>query len=150
MLPQPDGPKMKMLRCGNEPSARQGPADGAPAATMGQTSPPGERVYCRPHGGSERRGEPWRDRQHQGDAGEAPTDFAATVERLETLVERLESGELSLEGSLEAFEQGVRLTRDAQRRLDEAELKVRTLTEGEGGGVDLEPFSPPAEDDGER
>ncbi len=90
-----------------------------------------------------------QDRQHQGDAGEAPADFAATVERLETLVERLESGELSLEGSLEAFEQGVRLTRDAQRRLDEAELKVRTLTEGEGG-VDLEPFAPPAEDDGER
>ncbi|RTR05598.1 exodeoxyribonuclease VII small subunit [Halomonas nitroreducens] len=89
-------------------------------------------------------------RQHQGDADEAPADFAATVERLETLVERLESGELSLEGSLEAFEQGVRLTRDAQRRLDEAELKVRTLTEGEGGGVDLQPFAPPAEDDGER
>ena len=81
----------------------------------------------------------------------APADFAATVERLEQLVERLESGELSLEGSLAAFEQGVRLTRDAQRRLDEAELRVRTLTEGEAGGVDLAPFTaPPAEDDGER
>ncbi|MFG6176231.1 exodeoxyribonuclease VII small subunit [Halomonas sp. THAF12] len=80
----------------------------------------------------------------------APADFAATVERLEALVSRLESGELTLEGSLEAFEQGVRLTRDAQRRLDEAELKVRTLTEGEDGGMDLQPFAPPAEDDGER
>lgn len=80
----------------------------------------------------------------------APADFAATVERLEGLVERLESGELTLEGSLSAFEEGVRLTRDAQRRLDEAELKVRTLTEGEGGGIDLQPFAPPAEDDGER
>ena len=80
----------------------------------------------------------------------APPDFAATVERLERLVERLESGELSLEGSLSAFEEGVRLTRDAQRRLDEAELKVRTLTEGAEGGVELEPFAPPLEDDGER
>jgi len=91
--------------------------------------------------------------QHsQGSGGApAPADFGATVERLEQLVERLESGELSLEGSLAAFEQGVRLTRDAQRRLDEAELRVRTLTEGEAGGVDLQPFdTPDAEDDGER
>ncbi|TFH87625.1 exodeoxyribonuclease VII small subunit [Billgrantia azerbaijanica] len=80
----------------------------------------------------------------------AGTDFAATVERLERLVAQLESGELSLEGSLSAFEEGVRLTRDAQRRLDEAELRVRTLIERPDGGVDLEPFPPAAEDDGER
>lgn len=92
------------------------------------------------------------DPQRQGSGEEsAPADFAATVERLEQLVERLESGELSLEGSLAAFEQGVRLTRDAQRRLDKAELRVRTLTEGEAGGVDLQPFDAPStEDDGER
>ncbi|MDR9438697.1 MAG: exodeoxyribonuclease VII small subunit [Halomonas sp.] len=91
--------------------------------------------------------------QHSQGSGDepAPADFAATVEQLEQLVERLESGELSLEGSLAAFEKGVRLTRDAQRRLDEAELRVRTLTEGEAGGVDLQPFdAPSAEDDGER
>lgn len=81
----------------------------------------------------------------------APTDFATTLEQLERLVERLESGELSLEGSLSAFEQGVRLTRDAQRRLDAAELKVRSLTEGPEGNLDLAPFeSPSAEGDGER
>ncbi|WP_163557816.1 exodeoxyribonuclease VII small subunit [Halomonas sp. NO4] len=92
------------------------------------------------------------DKQSTGPtAGEATdADFAGTVERLERLVEQLESGELSLEGSLSAFEEGVRLTRDAQRRLDEAELRVRTLTERADGGVDLEPFGPPAEDDGER
>lgn len=77
--------------------------------------------------------------------GEAsPGDFAATVERLEQLVERLESGELSLEGSLAAFEQGVRLTRDAQRRLDEAELKVRTLIEAPEGSVEFERFTAPS------
>lgn len=72
----------------------------------------------------------------------SPIDFAETVERLETLVQQLESGELSLEASLEAFEQGVRLTREAQRRLDEAELRVRTLTDGKAGDPMLAPFDP--------
>lgn len=92
------------------------------------------------------------DQPTEATASEAASlDFASTVERLEQLVERLESGELSLEGSLAAFEQGVRLTRDAQRRLDEAELRVRTLIERPDGGIDLDPFSTPAaEDDGER
>jgi exodeoxyribonuclease VII small subunit len=85
----------------------------------------------------------------QGDSAAETLDFAATVERLEGLVERLESGELTLEGSLSAFEEGIRLTRDAQRRLDEAELKVRTLTEGAEGGVELEPFAPDASRQGE-
>ncbi|MBW6392573.1 MAG: exodeoxyribonuclease VII small subunit [Halomonas sp.] len=91
-----------------------------------------------------------RDKQAtSGTAGseEADVDFAATVERLEQLVERLESGELSLEGSLAAFEQGVRLTRDAQRRLDEAELRVRTLIERPDGSTDFAPFDAPAGED---
>lgn len=71
---------------------------------------------------------------------EASQDFAATLDRLESLVGQLESGELSLEASLAAFEQGVRLTRDAQRRLDEAELKVRTLLERPDGTFDEQPF----------
>lgn len=75
---------------------------------------------------------------------EASQDFAATLDRLETLVGQLESGELSLEASLSAFEQGVRLTRDAQQRLDEAELKVRTLTERPDGTLDEHPFDTPS------
>jgi len=69
-----------------------------------------------------------------------PQDFAATVAELETIVERLESGELSLEDALTAFEQGVRLTRDAQQRLDSAELKVRALSEAAEGKLDVAPF----------
>lgn len=68
-------------------------------------------------------------------------DFAATVSQLETLVERLESGELSLEDALTAFEQGVRLTRDAQTRLDSAELKVRALSEDSDGRLTVTAFS---------
>ncbi|MCB8889290.1 exodeoxyribonuclease VII small subunit [Vreelandella malpeensis] len=70
-------------------------------------------------------------------------DFATTVSALETLVERLESGELSLEEALGAFEQGVKLTRDAQARLDRAELKVRALTEDADGQLRVAPFDQP-------
>jgi exodeoxyribonuclease VII small subunit len=77
------------------------------------------------------------------DTTSPPQDFAATVEQLETIVERLESGELSLEDALTAFEQGVRLTRDAQQRLDSAELKVRTLSEDREGRLNVTPFDGP-------
>ncbi|WNK20464.1 exodeoxyribonuclease VII small subunit [Halomonas piscis] len=73
----------------------------------------------------------------------SPTqDFATTIEQLEALVERLESGTLSLEDSLTAFEQGVGLARRAQTRLDDAELKVRALSENDAGGLSVTPFQP--------
>jgi exodeoxyribonuclease VII small subunit len=56
-----------------------------------------------------------------------PTLEEALTE-LESLVDTLEKGELSLEESLAAFERGIRLTRTCQRVLDEAEQKVRILT----------------------
>lgn len=74
-------------------------------------------------------------------------DFAATVSELETIVERLESGELSLEDALTAFERGVRLTRDAQQRLDNAELKVRALSEDREGKLDVTAFAAGPETD---
>lgn len=77
----------------------------------------------------------------QIDASAAPRDFADTLERLEALVTRLESGSLSLEDSLAAFEQGVSLTRDAQQRLDTAELKVRQLVEQSDGSLAEVPFT---------
>ncbi|KAA0010256.1 exodeoxyribonuclease VII small subunit [Billgrantia pellis] len=92
-----------------------------------------------------------RDKQAADEAApnaDAEVDFAATVERLERLVEQLESGELSLEGSLAAFEQGVGLTREAQRRLDEAELRVRTLIERPDGSIAFAPFEAPTGEDG--
>ncbi len=74
-------------------------------------------------------------------SNQSQRDFATTVEQLEALVERLESGELTLEDALSAFEQGVRLTRDAQQRLDNAELKVRALSESPDGGLEVASFS---------
>lgn len=79
----------------------------------------------------------------------APEDFAATLTRLEALVGQLESGELSLEASLVAFERGVHLTRDAQQRLENAELRVKALLEQPDGSFHETPFDA-GEVDGER
>lgn len=62
----------------------------------------------------------------------APLDFEQSLADLQQLVERLESGELSLEDSLSAFEQGIRLTRDCQSALGQAEQKVQMLLERDG------------------
>ena len=59
-------------------------------------------------------------------------DFETSLAELQTLVERLESGELSLEDSLGAFEQGIRVTRDCQASLAQAEQKVQQLLERDG------------------
>lgn len=67
-------------------------------------------------------------------------DFETTLGELQDVVERLESGELSLEASLAAFEQGVRLTRDCQAALSQAEQKVSILLERDGQ-LQHEPFN---------
>jgi exodeoxyribonuclease VII small subunit len=72
-------------------------------------------------------------------------DFEASLQQLEQLVEQMEEGELSLEGSLNAFENGVKLTRDCQQALLEAEQKVELLMEKNGELVS-EPFHEEHED----
>jgi exodeoxyribonuclease VII small subunit len=62
----------------------------------------------------------------------AALDFEQSLTDLQNLVERLENGELSLEDSLTAFEQGVRLTRECQTALAQAEQKVQILMERNG------------------
>ena len=62
-------------------------------------------------------------------AKNAAPALETSLDSLETLVERMESGELTLEDSLQAFEQGVKLTRECQQALSQAEQKVRILLE---------------------
>jgi exodeoxyribonuclease VII small subunit len=69
-----------------------------------------------------------------------PKDFEQAMKALETIVDELEQGDLTLEQSLAAFERGIGLSRTCQQALDAAEQRVRILTEGAGGGVELEPF----------
>jgi len=54
-------------------------------------------------------------------------DFEAALQELETLVEKMEQGELSLEDSLQHFERGVTLSRTCQQALKAAEQKVEIL-----------------------
>lgn len=60
-------------------------------------------------------------------------NFESSLKELEEIVEQLEAGDLPLERSLELFEQGVRLSRDCQQRLDEAERRVEVLLKNTDG-----------------
>jgi exodeoxyribonuclease VII small subunit len=71
--------------------------------------------------------------------------FEESLAQLEALVEKMESGELSLEDSLSTFEEGIKLTRSCQNALKEAEQKVQLLMV-ENGEVSAEPF-PERDDD---
>ncbi|MDB4456294.1 exodeoxyribonuclease VII small subunit [bacterium] len=59
-------------------------------------------------------------------------DFEQSLEQLESLVEALEAGDLTLEQSLKQFEEGITLTRACQTALGEAEQTVKMLTEKSG------------------
>jgi len=58
--------------------------------------------------------------------------FEQSLKELETLVEKMEQGDLSLEESLQHFERGVQLTRACQQALKDAEQKVETLLKKDG------------------
>ncbi|KAF1690419.1 exodeoxyribonuclease VII small subunit [Pseudoxanthomonas taiwanensis] len=55
--------------------------------------------------------------------------FEQSLEELEQLVEKMEQGEMSLEESLAAYERGVGLYRQCQTALEQAELRVRLLSD---------------------
>jgi exodeoxyribonuclease VII small subunit len=57
--------------------------------------------------------------------------YEEIVSRLAKVVERLEGGGLSLEESIAAFEDGIRLARAGAAKLEEAERKVEVLLEGD-------------------
>ncbi|MFT5577811.1 MAG: exodeoxyribonuclease VII small subunit [Paraglaciecola psychrophila] len=59
-------------------------------------------------------------------------DFELALDQLEELVEEMEQGDLTLEESLKAFEQGIKLTRECQGALALAEQKVQMLIEENG------------------
>jgi exodeoxyribonuclease VII small subunit len=61
--------------------------------------------------------------------------FEEALKRLTAIVERLESGELSLEQSLSLFEEGTRLSRTSQAQLDAAEKRVEELLAIDAAGL---------------
>ncbi len=68
-------------------------------------------------------------------------DFENALTELETLVGKLEDGELSLEESLQHFERGIALSTDCQKALQTAKLKVEKLIEKTDGELKTTPFT---------
>jgi exodeoxyribonuclease VII small subunit len=58
--------------------------------------------------------------------------FESTLKKLEAIVEQMESGDLTLEESLRAFEEGIQLTRACQQALTEAQQQINVLIEKNG------------------
>ena len=56
-------------------------------------------------------------------------DFERSLDALETLVEKMEQGDMTLDQSLAAYEEGVGLYRRCQSALEQAEMRVRLLTD---------------------
>jgi len=69
---------------------------------------------------------------------QASFDFEKALEELEELVSSMEDGKLSLEDSLQAFEKGIKLTRECQAALKKAEQKVQVLINEKGDTEELE------------
>lgn len=78
---------------------------------------------------------------------EAPKkpDFERSLARLEEIVRRLESPQLSLDEAMKLFEEGVSLSRECQKQLEEAEGRVEILLKKADGKLSAEPFDPEAE-----
>ena len=80
---------------------------------------------------------------------EAPS-FEASIKRLTEIVQALEQGELPLEESLRLFEEGVRLSRASQQRLDAAEKRVDQLLAVDAQGrAETAPFATDVDGDDE-
>ena len=93
-----------------------------------------------------------RDTQQDQDSPSGPQsgpatikDFEAAIAELETIVKKLEEGDLALEASLQLYERGVHLSRFCHSRLEEAERRIEILNER--GQLKAAPADLDADDD---
>lgn len=70
----------------------------------------------------------------------AEKKFEAAMARLEEIVSELEKGDVPLDQSLKLFEEGIKLSRICNKRLEEAERKVEILLKDKNGNISAEPF----------
>ena len=75
--------------------------------------------------------------------------FEASLEALEQIVRQLEDGDLPLDKSLELFEQGIRLSRECQERLSQAERRIEILLRDNQGRPVTSPFTEAAAESAE-
>lgn len=72
--------------------------------------------------------------------------FESRLKKLETIVSKIEAGEMGLEETLKQFEEGMQLARECQELLNQTELRIQKLVE-EQGAVRLEPVDTVPEGD---
>jgi exodeoxyribonuclease VII small subunit len=72
--------------------------------------------------------------------------FEAALQRLEQIVDQLEAGNLTLEESLQVFEEGVGLARRCGKYLDDAEKRIELLTRDETGVLKTTPYDLPEDE----
>jgi exodeoxyribonuclease VII small subunit len=75
--------------------------------------------------------------------------FESALEELENIIEQLESGDLSLEDTLAAFEKGVSLVKHCNQKLSEVEKKVELLLKDKEGRLQLKTLESLADDEEE-
>ena len=74
-------------------------------------------------------------------------NFEQSLARLEEIVRKLESPNLPLDDAMKLFEEGMQLSRDCQKQLEQAEARVEILLKKAGGELAAQPFEPEAEDE---
>ena len=74
-------------------------------------------------------------------------EFERSLARLEEIVRRLENTNLSLSEAMKLFEEGVLLSRDCQKQLEQAEGRIEILMKKAGGELAAEPFEPESEEE---
>jgi exodeoxyribonuclease VII small subunit len=74
-------------------------------------------------------------------------EFENAFQQLETIVKRLESEEMPLDESLQLFEEGIRLSRFCNQKLEEVEKKIELILSDAKGQPRVEPFESEEDDD---
>ena len=76
---------------------------------------------------------------------EADLNFESTMDRLEKIVEQMESGKLPLEDLIVRYEEGMKLVKTCQERLANAEQKIEIITRNSAGKAVIKEFEPAQE-----
>jgi exodeoxyribonuclease VII small subunit len=76
-----------------------------------------------------------------GASSQSTVPFEEALEKLESIVEGMESGDLPLENLLAKYEEGVKLAKVCQDKLAEAELKIQQLEKTAAGELKLKPLT---------
>lgn len=73
--------------------------------------------------------------------------FEQSLGRLEEIVRKMESANLPLDDAMKLFEEGMQLSRDCQKQLEQAEARVEILLKKAGGEMVAQPFEPEGEEE---